>query len=120
MVISHKHRSFVSLELPHTASTSIRRELCEYYDGTTILLKHASYKTFLKTATDEEKNYFVFSCIRNPLDNAVSVFFKLKTDHRGRFANPKQNKKRRIRAKRIYKFIQENNADFATYFLKIL
>lgn len=66
MVISDKYK-YLFVELPHTGSTAISRELCEYYDGTQILSKHIFYHQFLKTATPKRKNYFVFSCIRKPL-----------------------------------------------------
>jgi len=65
------------------------------YEGQPILYKHATYPEFLRVATDDEKTYFAFSTIRNPLDQAVSRFFKLKTDHKGQFSDPQ-----RIRAKR--------------------
>jgi hypothetical protein len=87
MIISHRYR-YVFVELPRTASTAISHELRDRYDGISILEKHSLYQRFLRDASEDEKRYFVFSGIRNPLDDAVSRYFKLKTDHHDRFTNP--------------------------------
>ena len=75
MIISHQHR-YVFVELPHTASTAIRQELMANYDGSPVLHKHATYIDLERTANAREKRYFVFSCIRNPMDVAVTVYHK--------------------------------------------
>ena len=94
MIISHTHR-YLFVELPRTGSTAISRELVQNYEGAHILWKHATYQDFLKVAKPEEKEYFVFSGIRNPLDDAVSRYFKIMTDHRERFTDPEKLKRRR-------------------------
>lgn len=109
MIISHKHK-YVFIQLDKTASTAIAKELYENYEGTPILWKHARYEDFMKIATHEEKKYFIFSGIRNPLDTTVSYYhlFKLgwaKTD--------KSNIKR-------IEFIKRKNANFNEYFKKFL
>jgi hypothetical protein len=71
MIISHKHK-FLFVELPLTASTAISRELRANYGGEKILFKHATYQDFLRVANTHEREYFVFSGLRNPLDKAVS------------------------------------------------
>lgn len=68
------------------------KELIENYDGEKIHFKHALYSDFLKHASAEEKKYFVFSSLRNPLDIQVSKYFKYKTDHVGAYS--KQRKKK--------------------------
>jgi hypothetical protein len=77
---------------------------------------------FLKIAKPEEKDYFVFSGIRNPLDDAVSRYFKLKTDHGQRYSDPVKVKKRKSLSERvetfIYRDLQKTNADFEKFFLK--
>lgn len=73
MVISHKYQ-YVFVQLEKTASSAIARELCEYYDGREILWKHARYEDFLAVATPEEKKYFAFAGVRNPLDIIVSRY----------------------------------------------
>jgi hypothetical protein len=122
MIISHQYK-YVFVELPRTGTTSIGRELCKVYGGRRILYKHSTYHDFLRSATDEEKTYFVFSCIRNPLDDAVSRYYKLKVNHRERYTDPvKMKRRRKIFVERIedrlFNFIQENDADFETFFLK--
>lgn len=87
MIISHEHR-YVFVELPRTGCTAVGKELIECYDGERILAKHSMYSDFLKQASAEEKGYFAFSSIRNPLDDAVSGYFKLKSDHHGRYSDP--------------------------------
>jgi hypothetical protein len=86
LIISHQHR-YLFVELPRTGSTAIRHELRELYDGTPILHKHSTYDEFRRQASVAELQYFVFSTVRNPLDDAVSRYFKLKTDHNLRFSN---------------------------------
>src|SRR4051812_19495236 len=89
MVISDKYR-YVFIELYFTGSTAISSELCELYDGKKILNKHSRYHEFLKIATEEQKKYFVFSCIRNPMDMVVSAYMKFKTNHQGKYTDPKE------------------------------
>ena len=49
-------------------------ELCENYAGEMILHKHASYDEYLAQANPDEKRYFSFAGVRNPLDVAVSRY----------------------------------------------
>ena len=73
MVISHKHR-YVFVQTMKTASTAMANELCENYAGEMILHKHASYDEYLAQANPDEKRYFSFAGVRNPLDVAVSRY----------------------------------------------
>ena len=76
MIISHEHK-YVFLELPHTGTRSVHRDLIEHHGGEEILSHHSNYYEFLKVAKKYERQYFVFSAIRNPLDLVVSQYFKL-------------------------------------------
>ena len=78
MIVSDKH-NYVFVELPHTGSTAISKELCENYDGTQVLQKHSLFHEFQSLAK-QEKKYYVFSCIRDPLDEVVSIYLKYRTD----------------------------------------
>jgi hypothetical protein len=121
MIISHI-RKYLFVEIPHTGTTAISRELCDLYEGKRILRKHAYYPDFLEVASAEEKAYFVFAGVRNPLDEVVTRYFKLKTNHSGVYTNPS----RRIQhgghitpaGLRRYRFAKASNADFAAYFLR--
>lgn len=119
MIVSRQYE-YLFVELPHTASTAISHELCEKYDGVEILHKHAHYHEFLEVATREERNYFVFAGIRNPLDVAVTLYFKKKTNHQGFFTNPIYWRKHGGHVSRseleVFHFIQEEEADFPTCF----
>jgi hypothetical protein len=119
MIISHEHK-YLFVEFPRTGTTSVSRELCQNYAGTHILRKHSTYQEFLKIATPEEKQFFVFTCVRNPLDDAVSHFFKLKTDHRERYTNREKvkNPKRLAEVFDAYLFghIHRHDMDFPTFF----
>jgi hypothetical protein len=121
MIISHVHH-YLFVELPRTGSTAISRELVQNYDGIRILWKHATYLDFLKVAKPAEKDYFVFSGIRNPLDDAVSRYFKIKTDHRQRFTDPVKIQRRKNLSERLESFIfqdlHKSDADFESFFLK--
>lgn len=121
MIISHEHK-YLFVQLPRTGSTAISRELQANYSGSPILDKHATYRDFLRVAGEEEKAYFVFSCIRNPLDDVVSIYHRYKTDHKNWYSGPGKWRSGHGRAvyhlyvKRRYAFITENDADFAAYF----
>jgi hypothetical protein len=121
MIISHQYK-YLFIEYPRTGTTAVSKELCQNYSGRRILRKHSTYQEFLKVASPEEKKYFVFSSVRNPLDDAVSHYFKLKTDHRERYTNRKKvrNGKRLSEFLDVYLFwyIQKRDIDFPTYFRK--
>jgi hypothetical protein len=119
MVISHKHR-YLFVELPRTGSTAISNELCTNYDGGKILSKHATYEDWRRIASPNERGYFSFSCIRNPLDDAVSLYFKYKSDHRHRFSQDKLRRGafRTISMKR-YNYVKTTDADFPSYFMRV-
>ncbi|MCC6838739.1 MAG: sulfotransferase family 2 domain-containing protein [Flavobacteriales bacterium] len=92
MVISDKHR-FVFVNLPQTASTAISRELVDQYEAREFCFKHALYRTdYLKAANAEQKKYRVISGLRNPMEITVSTFFKVRSDHEGRYSNAVGNK----------------------------
>ena len=78
------------MELPHTGSTAISRELRTHYGGEDILRKHFYWEDFLRQAKPEERTYFTFSGIRNPLDEAVSVYLKYKANHNDHFTDPRE------------------------------
>ena len=107
MVISHKYK-YVFVELPRTGSTAISAELVKNYAGEPILEKHSRYKTFLRTATAEEKTYKVVSGIRNPLDDAVSRFEK----YRRRAESIRQTN---WFAKKRCEFIEKTDGDYSKY-----
>ena len=121
MIISHKYK-YLFVELPHTASTAISKELTEHYDGQKIIRKHAYYHEFLKIATPEEKKFFVFSGIRNPLDVIITPYFKYKSNHEDVYTTPKLWKRNGgfvpNSALTKFNFVQTTNADFPTFFKK--
>ena len=119
MVVSHKHK-YVFIELPRTGSTAISKELQEHYDGHRILKKHSRYGEFLRQATEDEKKYYAFSGIRNPMDRTLSFYFKLKNDHKSRFSSMSSKKEhlKDIYFKRLYNLVQDPNVSFQDYFLK--
>lgn len=120
MIISHQHK-YLFLETPHTGSTAISKELLENYGGEEILHKHANYYEFLRVATETERQYFVFAGVRNPLDEAVSLYHKFLTNHKSNYTNPSKLlenggwvSQRRIK---IYQFVQETK-DFGGFIKK--
>ncbi len=73
MIISHQHR-YLFVELPRTGSTAISRELRQNYDGESILVKHATYQISKDGDSGGERVLCLFR-YRNPLDDAVSLYF---------------------------------------------
>ncbi len=113
MIISDKYK-YIFLETPHTGSTAISKELIEKYSGRKILNKHANYHEFLKIASKKQKNYFVFAGVRNPLDEAASLYFKFLTDHKSNYTDPKKLLKNggwvTQRKVEIYQMVQKNKS----------
>lgn len=119
MIISHKHR-YVFVELPRTGSTAVRTELRALYEGKPILHKHATYEEFCAIATEDERGYFVFSTIRNPVDDAVSRYFKFLTDHKGRYTDPSRRSRHKPILNRIldqsaFRFVRAGRTDFPSF-----
>ena len=120
MIISHKYR-YVFVQLPHTGCTAIEKVLRQDYAGEPIHRKHTTYYRFLQTANKQEKNYFTFSGIRNPVTEAISIYYKYKTNHEeydnprwfrenGGFVTPRMRKR--------FRFVQDSMNDFEHYFFK--
>ncbi|MFD1316842.1 sulfotransferase family 2 domain-containing protein [Namhaeicola litoreus] len=118
MVISHKYK-YLFIENGQTGCTAIRKELIENYDGVPILRKHSIYSEFLNIASEEEKEYFVFITVRNPLDKAVSSYLKYKNDHRNRYTDRINLRGRQaiidLRHLYHYKNISKKNYSFKDY-----
>ncbi len=118
MVISRRLRC-IYVELPHTGSTSVSEELCAHYGGERILRKHAHYREFYRAASPDERRYFVFSGIRNPLDEVVSLYFRYKTNHTLSFTNPLHLARNggwvTEKHLRQYRFVTEEKGNFEGY-----
>lgn len=121
MIISHKYR-YLFVEIPFTASTAISAELRQNYAGESILYKHAHLHEFMAQATPDQKKYFVFAGVRNPLDAAVSVYYKQKTDHQSFFTDPAYRRSEGGHvsdfALERYAYIQAHPDDFGGYLRK--
>lgn len=113
MIISHKHK-YLFIELPRTGSTAVSKYLRENYDGERILRKHSLFYEFQRLPYYRKDEYFVFSCIRNPLDDVVSIYFKFKTNHLNSINDAKED--RRSSLLRL-EFIKNNN-DFPAFLKK--
>lgn len=116
MIISDTHR-YLFVELPHTGTTAISQELRECYDGRKILHKHARYGEFLRTANAAQRDYFVFSCIRNPLDEAVSIYARLRSNHRNAYTLPRKWVRPSDIA--LFQWIRDTDADFPAFFNRV-
>jgi hypothetical protein len=118
MIISHQHR-YVFVEMPRTGSRAVANELEAYYDGHEILRKHATYTDFLRTATDDEKTYFSFSSVRNPLDVAVTRYAHLVANKDNRFTDARQIGLRNSLSsrieRRIHRWVVKHDADFEAF-----
>lgn len=120
MIISHTHR-YVFVELPRTGSSAINQELRKNYDGQLLLGKHSTYNDFLKIATPDERSYFAFAGIRNPLDVTVSRYVQVLTDARERFTDQRKRKRRTTMPEqienRVYSWVHRTDADFESFLL---
>lgn len=122
MIISHKYK-YLFVELPHTASTAISKELRDLYDGEAILRKHSRYHDFLRQATPAEKSYFVFSGLRNPLDTIVTGYLKYKHNAGNFYTDPKNWQRNggfvSETALKTYRTIQQEDLSFEDYFRQV-
>ena len=118
MIISHSHK-YLFVELPRTGSSAVSKELILNYDAESILRKHATYRDFLRQASEDEKEYFVFSSIRNPMDKILSLYFKYKTNHR-RYDDPETYRRDNALIAWLlmsqFRFVNRNNASFSDFF----
>lgn len=121
MVIGHKHK-FLFIEIPLTGSWSIHNELCTHYGGESILHKHASFAEFKRSPYYREisGDYFVFAAVRNPLDEVVSRYTKLLTDHKGAFTREANKQDLKSEPADWVKFdaIQRLHFSFTEYFAR--
>jgi hypothetical protein len=117
MIISHKYK-YLFIQTPHTGCTAIGKELIENYGGEEILHKHAMFHDFYRAVKFNPKDYFIFSSIRNPLDEVISLYFKLKNNHED-YSNPKNWKKNggwlSDRGLKQFEFIYNKKATFEEY-----
>ncbi len=122
MIISHKYR-FVFIELAHTGSTAVAHELQDVYEAEKLRGKHRPYHLFYRTASDDERTYYTFSAVRNPLDVAVSKYIKYKSDHRNEFTDPVTIARKRGLGhhmdRRLQRMIVEEDLDFSEFFLRV-
>lgn len=79
MIRSTLH-GYLFVQLPHTGCSAVAHELIEHYGGEKVLGKHATYREF-EASGSSWKPDFVFSTVRHPLDDIVSTFEKLRTNH---------------------------------------
>ena len=121
MIISHKYK-FVFIGLPFSASSAISKELNLEYEGEPYLRKHSLFHEFEKVATKEERNYFVFAVLRNPMEIAVTVYEKVRANAKGNFTNPKLFKENGGHITKLHRqkfnFIKDKNASFQEYFTR--
>ena len=121
MIISHKYK-FLFIGLPFSASSAISKELNLEYEAKPYLRKHSLFHEFEQVATKEEKNYFVFAVLRNPMEIVVTVYEKMRANAKGNFTNPKlfkENGGHITKHHRVmFNFIQDKNASFQEYFTK--
>ncbi|MDB0027237.1 hypothetical protein N9D80_01615 [Flavobacteriales bacterium] len=121
MIISHKYK-FLFIGLPFSASSAISKELHLEYEGEPYLRKHSLFHEFEKVATKEERNYFVFAVLRNPMEIAVTVYEKMRANAKGNFTNSKLFKENgghiTKHHREIFNFIKDKNASFQEYFTK--
>jgi hypothetical protein len=112
VIISDEH-GYVFVEQPHTACTAIRDELVAHYGGRSILDRHATYAAFRRVATPAQKRYFVFSGMRNPLDERVSLYCKFRNDHHHKYS--RQFRRMAERQQHAFVEVADEHADFGTF-----
>lgn len=116
MIIGRRY-GYLFVEVPNTGSTAIAAELTRFYGGERLLHKHATYAEFLRTPEGRAHSYFVFSTIRNPLDATLTQYFKMRSNHRGRFTAQRLRSTPSVTPRHIalFEYVQAGG-DFAGFF----
>jgi len=121
-VIINRRLKYLFVEPPFTGSTAIATELQKHYGGESIVWKHAKYTEFRAEFGNEANDYFVFASNRNPLDQAVSEFVKLRNNHRDNFTTPHKFLRNggyiTEEALEEFRWVRDNDADFHDYFAR--
>ena len=121
MIISDKYR-YIFIGLPFSASTAISKHLSEKYEGKPLLRKHSLYFEAKSQLSTKQKDYFVFSVIRNPMEIVATSYEKLKQNPKNMFENKKLFKENgghiNKRQRKKYNYIKQNQASFQDFFLK--
>ena len=117
MILSEEN-NYVFVQYPHTGCTAVGRELVKYYGGTEILSKHAKWHEFVKWSGERGRRHYVFSGVRNPVEEVVSLYFKLKHDHEG-YSRPENWRVNggwlSWRGLRQFRYVHDENASFDAY-----
>jgi len=121
LIINHKYK-FCFFQIPRTGSTAIAKVLVEHYGSEQRDHKHSNYEHFLLTANNDEKSYFKFAGIRNPLDSILSQYLKMKNDKDGKFSRGTFGSGKPLSKGAIskYQFIKRNNATFEDFFVEYI
>ena len=121
MIVSHEHR-YVFVEVPHTGTMAISQALRDSYGGEFVLRKHATYADFLRAATPDQRDYFAFAGVRNPLDLAVSRYFRFKNKERPIMGDPawiaRHGSVAQRMDQRVIDWIKRTDADFEAFLLR--
>jgi len=121
MIISHKHK-YIFIGLPFSASSSISQELIEQYDGIVLCTKHSNITAAIKQGVDIKK-YYKFAVLRDPLDIAFTQYNKYLNNAKNVFTNDKYSAKQgghvTKKAKRIYKYVQDENPTYEQFLLNV-
>ncbi len=121
MILSNKNK-YIYMATPHTGSSAISKELCEKYGGKPILHDHANYFEFFRVANKKQRKYFAFASIRNPLDEATSIYAKLNSNHHSDYTNPKRTFKKggwvTKKQKQMFYFVKNPKNDFNDFLIK--
>lgn len=120
MVISNEYK-YIFLEIPHTASTAISRELCAHYGGVRMLHKHATYHELIAFAGEQIiQDHVIIGGIRNPLDILVTSYFKLLTNHQGFFTEERFREQQGGHVSNLqlrrFEYVKQGESNFATFF----
>lgn len=123
MIISDVNK-YIFIGLPFSASSAISRELVTFYEGKSILSKHANIPDFIEAFGKDKnlKDYLVFCVYRDPIDISITYFNKLKSDpynvltdtnsfeENGGWVNKRQRK--------FHQLIKKNNYSFQEFLKK--
>ncbi len=76
MIVSDKYK-ILFFHVPKTGGSSMTDVLIRQYEGHTLFGKHCNVKQGMRLLTEEQKDYFMISIVRNPFARMVSWYSHL-------------------------------------------
>jgi hypothetical protein len=101
------------VHVPQTGGTAIRQYLQDHLGGVPVGRQHQVWEQVCRDLPHAER-LRIMTCIRDPLDQTVSSYHKLRSDHRGGISTGRSGERRQAQSA----FVTAPDVDFERWFLR--